>query len=190
MAKIDVTKIEGYDTMSDADKIAALLKADIPEPDMSGYVSKATFDKTASELASMKKEKRDALSEAEQKDAEKDEKIARLETQVAELTTRETISNYTAQFRSLGYDEKLAADTAKALAEGNMAKVFANQTAFITAHDKAYKAELMGQQGNKPPAGSVPDGKMDYSALITEASARGDMESVAYYTRLSQSKTN
>ena len=59
MAKIDVTKIEGYDTMSDADKIAALLKADIPEPDMSGYVSKATFDKTASELASLKKEKRE-----------------------------------------------------------------------------------------------------------------------------------
>ena len=65
MAKIDVSKIEGYAEMSAEDKLKALEAFDIPDPDYSGYVDKKLFDKTASELAEKKKELRDKLSEDE-----------------------------------------------------------------------------------------------------------------------------
>lgn len=62
MAKIDVSKIEGYAEMSAEDKLKALEAYDVPDPDMSGFVSKEQFDKTASELAAKKKELRDKLT--------------------------------------------------------------------------------------------------------------------------------
>lgn len=65
MAKIDVSKIEGYAEMSAEDKLKALEAFDIPDPDYSGYVDKKLFDKTASELAEKKKELRNKLSEDE-----------------------------------------------------------------------------------------------------------------------------
>ena len=61
MAKIDVTQIEGYAEMSAEDKLKALEGFDIPDPDYSGYVKKDVFDKTASELAGVKKQLKDKL---------------------------------------------------------------------------------------------------------------------------------
>ena len=49
MAKIDVTKIEGYANMTAEEKLKALEGYSIPEPDMSSYISKDQFDKLASE---------------------------------------------------------------------------------------------------------------------------------------------
>ena len=46
MAKIDVSKIEGYAEMSAEDKLKALEAYDVPDPDMSGFVSKEQFDMT------------------------------------------------------------------------------------------------------------------------------------------------
>lgn len=185
MAKIDTSKIEGFDTMTDAEKIAALTGYDIPDPDYTGYIPKSKFDATASELAQMKREKKDAMSESERLKTEQDEKIAKLTADLAEMTARETKSKYTAKYTALGYDAKLAEETADALIKGDMDKVFANHQTFIASHDKAYKATLM-TSGSTPPAGSVPDGRADYSKLITEAQERGDVSAVAYYTRLEQ----
>ena len=55
--KIDITKIEGYrDDMTVEEKLELVLGYEIPEPDYSGYVKKSVFDKTASELADVKKQ--------------------------------------------------------------------------------------------------------------------------------------
>ena len=67
MAKVDVTKIEGYDKMTPEEKIKALEAYETEDPDMSGYVKKEVFDKTASELAAKKKELTEKLTEDEQK---------------------------------------------------------------------------------------------------------------------------
>jgi hypothetical protein len=69
MAKIDVTKIEGYADMTPEEKLKALEGYDVPDPDYSGYVKKDVFDKTASELAAKKKELTEKMSEDEQKKA-------------------------------------------------------------------------------------------------------------------------
>ena len=80
MAKIDVSKIEGYAEMSAEDKLKALEAYEVPDPDYSGYVKKDVFDKTAKELADKKKELKDKLTAEEQADvialAKQDDKIA------------------------------------------------------------------------------------------------------------------
>lgn len=50
MAKIDVQKIAGFDSMTPEEKIAALQGFDFPDPDYSGYVKKDLYDKAASEV--------------------------------------------------------------------------------------------------------------------------------------------
>ena len=164
MAKIDVTSIPGYEEMSDADKLKALLNYTLPEPDMKGYVRKETFDATASELSALKKEKRASMDEADRIKAETADKMAEMQKRIDELTERETTASYKANFLAIGYDDKLATETATALAKGDIAKFFANQTAFITAHDKAYKAELMGGMP-KPPAGQEGAAKLSLDAF-------------------------
>ena len=73
MAKINVSSIEGYAEMTVEQKLAALEAYEMSDPDYSGYVKKEAFDKTASELAEMKRKHNALLSEAEQKKQANDE---------------------------------------------------------------------------------------------------------------------
>lgn len=182
MAKIDTSKIEGYDKMTPEQKIAALEAFDHPAPDYTGYVKKETFDATSSELAALKKKTREQLSEEERKKQESAEKLAQMETELASLRKDKTVSEYKAKFLAQGYSEELAAATAAALADGDTATVFANQQKFLDEYTKTVKAEnLKGTP--RPPAGSGSEGG-DYAKKIEEAQANGDMAAVAYYTRL------
>lgn len=185
MAKIDVSKIDGFDTMTAEQKLAALTDYDIPDPDYSGYVKKEVYDKTASDLADWKKKHNALLSEDERQKQANAEELESLKQQLAALQQEKVIAGNKAQLLALGYEEALAEDTAKAMAEGNAAKVFAAQKKFLESHDKAYKAKLMGETST-PPAGTVGKGSADYSKLIEDAQNRGDYAAVAYYTRLAE----
>ena len=63
MANIDTSKIEGYAEMTAEQKVEALEKYSIADPDYSGYVKKDLFDKTASELAQSKKDLKARMSD-------------------------------------------------------------------------------------------------------------------------------
>lgn len=142
-------KIENYENMTPEEKLAALEAYD---PEKEGFVSKATFDKTATEAATFKKQLREKLTEEEQK-AEKDkEEREKLIARVQELEQKETVSNYTNSYLALGYDEKTAKATAEALAKGDMETVFANQKSHIASREQALRAELLDQ--TPPPVGS------------------------------------
>ena len=65
--KIRTEKIEGYKDMTLEQKLAALENYEVEEPDYSGYVTKDTFDKTASDLAATKKQLREKMSAEELK---------------------------------------------------------------------------------------------------------------------------
>lgn len=151
--KIDTTAIEGYDAMTPEQKLAALEAYEVADPDYSGYVPKGTFDKTASELAKLKKENLARMTEDERAKQEREEELEELRKRNAELEKLTTITKYKAQYLGMGYDEALAADTAQAWADGNYDKVIANHAAHITAHDKQVKATLLGDMPT-PPAGS------------------------------------
>ena len=61
-------QIENYENMTVEEKLAAL---EAYEPDMSGFVAKSAFDKTASELAAAKKSIREKMTEDEAKQSDK-----------------------------------------------------------------------------------------------------------------------
>lgn len=153
MAKIDTSSIDGYAEMTAEEKLAVLEGMELPDPDYSGYVKKDVFDKKASEAANYKKQLDSKMSDEEKKSAESAEEMDKLRQQVADLQKEKTISVYKAKYLADGYDEKLAEETAKALAEGDFEAVFANQKKFIAAHDTVLKGKLMdgtpGMPGGK-----------------------------------------
>ena len=153
MAKIDVTQIEGYAEMSAEDKLKALEGFDIPDPDYSGYVKKDVFDKTASELAGVKKQLKDKMTDDEAAKQKEQEEREELQSKYDKLLRESEISKHKAKLLGLGYDEKLAKSTAEALHKGDMATVFKNQASFNTTREKAMKAELL-KNTPVPPAGN------------------------------------
>ena len=143
MAKIDITKIEGYTDMTPEQKLAALESYEIADPDYSGYVKKDVFDKTASELAAKKKELNEKLSEDEKAKAKEKEEREELQAKYEKLLHESEVSNFKAKLLGMGYEEKLATETAEAMAKGDNDTVFANQKKHLENVEKKVKAEAL-----------------------------------------------
>ena len=152
MATIDTSKITGYAEMTAEEKLAALEALDIPEPDYTGYVKKDLADKYASEAASYKKQLREKMTEEEVAKAKAAEDMASIMAELETLRTEKAVSEYTAQFMGLGYDEALAKSTAVALQKGDMQTMFKNHAKFTSDREKVLKAELL-KSTPTPPAG-------------------------------------
>ncbi len=160
MANIDTTAIEGFEVMTPEQKVEALLKLDIPEKvDLTGYISKAQFDKVTSELADTKKQLKGKMTEDEAKKAEEDKARSELENKYQELLKKSTIAEHTSKYLALGYDEKLARSTAEALFDGDMDKVFQNQQTFNAAYEKKLRADLVKSDPRPGGAGGGNDEK-------------------------------
>ena len=155
MPTISTEGIEGFESMTAEQKVEALLKVEVPEKvDLAGYVKKDLFDKTASELAEAKKAAKAKMTEEEAAAAEREAKWAEMEAKLKELETEKTISTYKASYLAMpGFDEKLAEDTAKALAEGDMKTVFANQQKASAAYEKKLRAEMVKSDPKPEGAG-------------------------------------
>jgi len=184
--KIDTSKIEGYADMTPEQKIAALEAVEYDDRSAEVERYKSAVSKANSEAAEWKKKHNALLSEDEQKKQANEEELNTLRAKVEQMEKEKTISGHKAQFLALGYDDALASETAQAMADGNTAKVFANQKKFLESHDKAYKAQLMGGTST-PPAGNGGT-NTDYSKLIEDAQLKGDFAAAAYYTRLSETE--
>lgn len=156
MAKIDTTKIENYSDMSLEDKLKALEAYDVPDPDMSGFVSKEQFDKTASELAAKKKELRDKLTDDEAAKQKEQEERESMQKELDALRRESVVSKNKARLVALGYEEALADETAEAMADGKIEKVFANQKKHLEAFEKKVRAEALKNTPKPTPDG---DGK-------------------------------
>lgn len=182
MAKIDTSKIPGYAEMSAEDKLKALEEFEYEDNTAEVERLRGAVSKANSEAASWKKKHNELLTEDERKKQEDADALANMKKELDELRKDKTISEYKAKLIAQGYDEALASDTAQAMADGDTAKVFANQGKFLEDYAKKVKADAM-KKTPKPPAG---DGSsdIDYSKKIEEAQQSGDMAAVAYYTRL------
>lgn len=148
-------QIENYESMTPEEKVAAL---EAYEPDMSGWVAKSTFDKTASDLAAAKKTIREKMSEDEAKKAQEEEQRTALMARVAELEQERAINGYERAYLTMGYDEKSAKSSAEALAKGDMDTVFKLQRLHSENREKAMRTELL-KQTPTPAAGSPNTGK-------------------------------
>lgn len=178
----DWTKIEGYREDMTAEEKLALLDNDptpdpapAPKPDPApapapkpdpkpdpapkpGVVSKAAYDKVASELAAAKKQLRTKMTQDEQDEADRLAREAAKDEELETLRREKTISTYKASYLAQGYDEQLAEATATAMAEGDMDTVFANMKKHADAMEKNLRAKIL-KENPTPPAGDDPDGE-------------------------------
>lgn len=182
MPKIDTSKIEGYAEMTPEQKLAALEGYEYEDHSEELERQRAAVTKANGEAAEWKRKHTALLSEDEKKKQEDADKLASMEKELAELRKGKVVSDYKAKFVAQGYSEELADETAKALAEGDMTKVFANQQKFLTDYAKGVKAEALKGTPKPPAGGSSTD--VDFAKKIEEAQKSGDLTAVAYYTRL------
>lgn len=163
--KINTDKIQGYADMTPEEKIKALEAFEMAEPDYTGYVKKEVFDKTASELADSKKQLREKMSADEIKAKEDAEKQAELQSNYDALLRKVSISENKAKLLALGYEDKLAGETAEAMTEGNLDKVFANQKKHLETVEKKIREDVL-HNTPKPEGGSS-------SSTMTKEKLRG-----------------
>ena len=141
--KIDINKIEGYADMTAEKKVEVLESYEFAEPDYSGYVKKDVYDKTASEAADWKKKYKETLSEKEKAELEAKELADAKDKELNELKAEKQRAEYKSELIANGYSDELATDTAQAMLDGDMAKVFANQKKFKETFEAELKKSLM-----------------------------------------------
>lgn len=185
MAKIDTSKIEGFDKMTADEKVSALEAYIFPDPDYSGYVKKDVYDKTASDLADWKKKHNALLSEEEQKKQAQAEQYEAMQKELAELKRGKSIADQKAKLIGIGYAEDLAEDTAVAMLDGDFDKVLANQKTYADTISKTTLAKTM-QNSPTPPAGQPGAAGGDLNKRIREAQLRGDYAGAVSLMRLAQ----
>lgn len=184
MAKIDTSLIEGYADMTPEQKLAALEAFEYENNAAELEKQKNALSKANSEAAEWKRKHNALLSEEEKKKQEDADKLAQMEQELADLRKGKTISEYKAKFVAQGYDETLAEETAQALADGDSAKVFANQSKFLEEYAKKVKADALKKTPKPTPGAGSGGGAIDYDKKIEEAQKNGDLAAVAYYNRL------
>lgn len=163
--KIDTSTIEGYSEMTAEQKLSALESFDYNDKTAELEKMKASLSKANSEAAEWKR-KHNALldDDAKKKQQEEDEReavAAELENVKAAnqaLLKEIKTSKYTAKYLALGYDEKLASDSASAmssLSDEDAGKIFENIGKYHAILEAKIKEELIN---NTPrPTGGIGD---------------------------------
>lgn len=167
MAKIDVTKIDGYESMSAEEKLAALEAYEFEEPAPntdSETKLKEALSRANGDAAEWKRKYRATLDDAKRAEEERAERDKARDEELETLRKERTISKLEAQYLAVGYSAELAASTAKAQAEGDTATVIKNQVQFIEDTKKKLEAEALGKQPpitpGQPPKAQSDDEKL------------------------------
>ena len=165
MAKIDTSKIEGYDSMTAEDKVKALEAHEYDDNTSEVERLRGAVSKANSEAADWKKKHNALLSDEDKRKQEDADALAAVTKERDELKKEKTVSEYKAQFLAQGYSDEMATATAQALAEGDVAKVFANQKKFLESYAKTVKADAL-KKTPRPGAGA---GGSDEDKPMTKA---------------------
>lgn len=163
--KVDVTKIDGYEAMTDAEKLEAVLnfEMDVPTPepvkdDAETIKLKEAFNKASSEVAEYKRQlkaKETAEETAKREAAESQQKLL---DELNQLRRERTASTYTAKYMEIGYDAETAKALADTLPDGLGEDFFTRQKSFLEDTIQKTKAQVLNQQP-QPTSGSPLTGK-------------------------------
>ena len=139
--------------------------------------------KANSEAAKYRRQLTAKQSDAKAAEISQKEEYEKLVQENTELKKSISISERKAELIGIGYEEKLANETATAMVDGNLDVVIANQKKYLEEQKKVIKAEHM-KNTPRPKEGSVQAGSTDYAKMIADAQASGNISAMAYYTRL------
>ena len=150
---------------------------------------KASLTKANAEAAKYKQQLRERQTDEEAAKSAQEEQLKTLIEQNNELKRTLDLSEKKSKLMGAGYDEELAGMTAKAMIDGDIDTVIANQTKYLEAQKAAIKTDLM-KQTPRPTEGSDGASPVDYNKLIENALASGDRVSAAAYTRMQGQEQN
>ena len=160
--KIDITKIEGFETMSDAEKVEALSNYEFVDADEVEAKYKKLISERNTEVANYKKanqklddELKARLNEAELAQKEKDDELAKLKEQYEATIKESRIAKQMAHYKALGYSDELAKETAEAFVEGDFDTVNANQLKAHAEFEKSIRAEVVRSDPKPTSKGSA-----------------------------------
>lgn len=172
MAKIDTSRIEGYEEMSVEDKLKALTdyEFEAPKIDTSEVDKlKASLSKANSEAAEWKRQFREKQTEAERNEAERAEKEAKKDELLRAYQERERVSTYKAKLMTAGVDAETADIMAKSLPEGVGDDYFTTYKSFMETKTQEIEAAALGKQPGlsvgKPPEAKSEEDKIAEIAM-------------------------
>ena len=150
----DLLKDTYKEDMSAEDILKALENVELPGDNSSEIERlKNALSKSNSEAADYKRQLKERMSAEELKAKEDAEKLEKIEKERDELLREKTISTNKVRLLALGYEESLADETAEAMANGELDKVFANQKKHIESVEKKIKSEIL-KDTPKPNGGN------------------------------------
>ena len=163
MSKINVASIEGYESMTAEEKIAALesyeFEATKPEKDDAEVVKlKNALSNANSQAAEFRRQLREKQTEQERAEAERAEAEKAKDERLRELERKITVGDYLANCLSLGYEKGLAQRAAEAMADNDAAAIMECQREFLEAKTKELEAAALNKQPTLTP-GAPPSGK-------------------------------
>lgn len=153
----DLLKDAYAEGMSVEDIETALENIELPD-DKTNEVEKLknALSKSNSEAADYKRQLREKLSAEELKVKEDADKWAEMEEKYNALLKKDAISTNKARLLALGYEESLADETAEAMFNNDLDKVFANQKKHLEAVEKKARSERI-KDTPKPEGGKSSD---------------------------------
>lgn len=177
--KLDKLLGDAFKEGMTADEIVAALEK-MSDPYAEVEKLKNAVTKANGQAAEYKKQLAAKRTDDENAAQEQADKLSELQKQLEALTAdrdalakEKTLANYKAEFVKQGYDAELADKAAAALADGDTAKLFKYQTDFMTAHDTAYKAELM-KDTPTPPGTDGGAGSDDAGVALAKSFAQNN----------------
>lgn len=167
MAMINTSTIENFDSLSDSQKVDALLNYEFTDYSEELSRTKSAFDKTSSDLAEQKRQNKELnerlkgkMTEDEQAKVEQQQQWDELQTKYNDLLRKSTIAEHTAKYLALGYSEKLAQEAATALFDGDIDKLFTAQKSALNDFEKKMTSEVM-RKNPRPDGASVTEREPD-----------------------------
>ena len=135
----------------------ALVDVELPT-DNSAEITrlKNALSKSNSEASDYKKQLREKMSADEIKAKEDAEAREKLQSDYDALLKKVSISENKAKLLGLGYEDKLADETAEAMVNGELDKVFANQKKHLDNLEKKIRSEIL-KETPKPDGGNSSD---------------------------------
>ena len=143
MAKIDTSKIDGYQNMTAEEKLAALEGFEYEDNSAELEKHKNLLSKANSDVASYKKKYNALLDDDKKKQEEDKEERESMLKELEELRREKKVSDYKSKLISQSFDESLAEKAASALVDGDMDTYFACHKEHNTAFEKKLKADIL-----------------------------------------------
>lgn len=165
--KIDTTKISGYAEMTAEQKIAALEAYEYEDNKNLLSQRNAEIAKKKTEIEELNKKIAEKMTADERAAAEKAALDKERDEEIKALRRENAINRNTAKYAAMGYDAKLAEETATALVDNDIDKVFANQAIFNASMKASIEADAL--RGTKPPAGKQTDNEAPDFDKMTDA---------------------